>query len=523
MARWMNLNRSLLAISLWCVAGAAASCDSPGGATLDDGAQGDGQTESVIDSAIEASANDSEAADSGRPTEPMIDGGVDLPSGEGDAADGSMAPAIVSVTPTAVFRGDEFSVTGSNFLPMARAKLGNVALDPIQTDAGALTFRVPADFALRSCEEAVNVVIETDVGASPPASLVVRDPGPTLKSAPASIPAGATLELRGCNLTGAQVTIDGRPLTVQATETRLTVTIPLDTPAKLASLVVTTARGRSEVQTMILPPTPQIVTTDLGTVGNGGIVFITTDTKNKGLIDSVRIGDRTILVSDANDFIWSDQGSSPTTSRMAVRIPADAIPGIVNVALDGPSGASDPFPIMVIAPPTFAPPAAGVIVITPTAADPDGTFPIGTQAAFRVADPGITPDVSPWSYVISFYDSSPSGTTCTGIGTVSGTERHRRPPDTTAGAVPCRPDTHDACHPVTGTYVINGNGNGVMLNIDRTSTGGIVEPYVGGWVAADGTSIPAPGTNGSSYLVIRSLRTGIQISIRHGITTGCTR
>jgi hypothetical protein len=531
--RWVRLGRGARATSRLrvlalaaVVAAAGTSCDSPPGSSPDSGAGGGGGAQAdsgtdapvekpptgpMSDAAVETTVSGSDAADAA----------AEAPAGDSDAADGPVAPRIVSVVPAAVFRGDEVSVMGSDFSPMPRANLGGVVLDPIRTGPTELRFRVPSDFQLRSCEDEVPLTIETDVGASVPATVVIRDPGPSLAAAEATIRAGATMTLGGCNLTTAQATLNRRALAIQAaSSTMLAITVPRDTPAGSAALVITNEHGRAEFQITVLPPTPQVLATDLPAVGSGGVVFVTTDAASKTLIDSVRVGDVTIPVSDATSFKWTEPGSTAPTSRMAIRIPATGVLGSVNISLSGSAGVSAPFPIMVITPPAFSPPAAGTVVITPAAASPDGTFPFGTQAAFRVADPGITPLESPWSYVISF--AEPSGqTVCTGMGSVTGTERHSRPPNTNTGPVPCTATNHDACHPVTGTYVINGTGNRVMLTIDRTSTGGTAEQYAGGWVAADGTSLPGPGINGSSYLVIRSLSTGIQVSIRHGLKIGC--
>jgi hypothetical protein len=539
MARWVNVIREGAAIALSVVvAGAAASCGSLRGSSPDSGAEGSGSGEvdsrrdtrgdvpPVTDGPAEAAARDGGVAEAARPTEAGMDGPVDTPSNANDTADAPVLPRIVAITPAAVFRGDEFVVVASDLLSMPRARLGTVALDPIRSGPRDLTFRVPADFPLRTCEEEVNLVIETDVGASSPVSLVVGNPGPALSSPPASIQAGTTLALSGCNLASVQATLSGRVLTGQANATTVTVTIPRDIATGVATLVFISDRGQSEFQIIVLPPTPQVVATDLQTVGPGGIVFITTDAIDKALIDSVRVGDATIPVSDPTAFKWTDQGSTAATSRLAVRIPAATVPGNANIILNGSSGASSPFPVMVVAPSPLSPPPPVPIVITPEAID--GTFPIGTSYPFALADPGAAPPLtgSIWTYVLRFAESRPDGgAECTGMGTVTGCEMHCRLPCTRgngqASCNTCDPNVFDYCHPVTGTYVVSGGNNRLMVTVDRKLSGGTTEDYIGGWVGDDATS--APVANGYGYMVLRSVRTGIQMSIRHEVRSACPR
>jgi hypothetical protein len=561
--RWVYVRRARSAVALWVVvAGAAASCRSPAGSSkdsdpagrntgavdagkdapgdvrmeptmdlpaaprsTDSGLTGDvGEMQPVPDGSPETPDTDGGATDAVGRTAPGTDGAGETRPSASDAADAPMVPWIVATTPAAVFRGDEFVVVTSDVLSMPRARLGTVALDPIRSGATDLTFRVPADFPLLTCEEEVNLVIETDIGGSSPVSLVVRNPGPALSLPPASIQAGTMIGLSGCNLTSVQATLSGRALTGQATATMVTVTIPRDMAAGLATLVFTSDRGRSEFQIIVLPPAPQVVATDLQTVGPDGIVFITTDTTNKGLIDSVRIGDATIPASDATAFKWTDQGNTATTSRLAVRIPATTAVGHADILLNGSLGASRPFSVMVVAPSPLSPPPPAPIVITPEAID--GTFPIGTSYPFALADPGAMPPLagSIWTYVLRFAESRPDGgSDCTGMGTVTGCEMHCRLPCTRGGGQAscslCDPNVFDYCHPVTGTYAVNGGSNQIMVTVDRKLSGGTIEDYVGGWVGDDATS--APIANGYGYLVVRSVRTGIQLSIRHELRSRC--
>jgi hypothetical protein len=435
-----------------------------------------------------------------------------------------MTPRIISVAPSAPFRGDQFVVEGTDLVPLRRAVLGTVELEPIANSATTLTFKVPTMFPLSSCAGVADLVIETAVGESSAVPVQILDPGPSIGPIAASIPAGTALTLSGCNLATARATLSGQALAVQAgTATTLTVTIPRDASTGVATLVVANDRGLSQFQITVLPPTPQVLATDLQSVSTGGVLFITTDAQDKRLIDSVRVGDVTLSVSDPASAVWTDQGSTPTMVRLAIRIPTTVVLGNENIALNGSSGMSVPYPVTITAPTMFAPPGAGPILLTPSAVADDGSFPIGTQGAFRLGDPGVTAP-SDWSYVFSPYDSSSTPSdiaTCTGIGTIKGTERHTCPGCEEGSPSGCGPTNYDRCHPFTGTYIVSSKSNVAMVTIDRTSSGGVIEEYVGGWVTADGT-LPGPNNNGSSWLVLRSLRTGIQLSIRHGLRPRCS-
>ena len=85
----------------------------------------------------------------------------------------------------------------------------------------------------------------------------------------------------------------------------------------------------------------------------------------------------------------------------------------------------------------------------------------------------------------------------------------------------CPPDSL-ACHPMTGHYNLDETHNEVTLTIDRTSSGGVVETYHGGWARDDFESL---SFTSSVELVLRSDLTGLQLVISHNVypLDGCLR
>jgi hypothetical protein len=446
------------------------------------------------------------------------DGGLDTGPG---------LPTITALEPSTVFRGDSLEMTGFGFLPNPRTVIEGVTLQPTSASATDLTFTIPSDFPLAGCDEQLPIVVVTDLGTSAALSLLVRDPGPTFfPLANTMIPAGDVLTLTGCGLAGATVTAaNGRALTeLQAADTTISTTIPQGFATGQTTLIVTTPRGQTQVAIQVLPPRPRVVSTDIPTVGPSGVVFVTTSATDHSQLTGVQIGSRTISPTDPSSFIWSPISGSPNV--FAVRVPAIAQPGTVNMTLTGPSGTGPAFPLTVVAPAPVMPPPVATVVIPPTAAADGDTFPIGTTTPFPLDDPGATMPVTwGWSYYLSFTDPLD----CSGNGIVAGAERYITQGSVAApGSGSCDP-TLNVCHPVTGTFSLTATSNTVNLTIDRTSSGGEKESYTGGWVAADGVSpvtatLPGgSGYNGPAYLVLRSLRTGIQLSIQHGVNVTCNQ
>jgi hypothetical protein len=110
---------------------------------------------------------------------------------------------------------------------------------------------------------------------------------------------------------------------------------------------------------------------------------------------------------------------------------------------------------------------------------------------------------------------------CTGHGRITGIERHC--PDDGCGHTNGCPSNADTCNDLAGTYHIDEDENRVAVLIDRGDPEG-AENYVGGWVGEDGVSqagAAADSSTTSTYLVLRSQRTGIQIAIRHLVHDAC--
>jgi hypothetical protein len=262
-------------------------------------------------------------------------------------------------------------------------------------------------------------------------------------------------------------------------------------------------------------------------VGPSGVVFVTTSASDRSQLTGVQIGSTTISPTDPSSFTWSPISGSPNV--FAVRVPATVQPGTITMTLTGPSGTGPAFPLTAVAPAPLMPPPVATIVIPPTTAADGDTFPIGTTSPFPLDDPGANAGLQlGWSYDLNF--SSPSSN-CTGTGTMTGTERYIIQGSVASLLLNGCIASASACHPMKGTFSLTATSNAVSLTIDRTSTGGEKESYTGGWVAADGvtpvTATP-PGSNAGgydvpAYLVLRSLRTGIQLSIRHGVNVMCNQ
>jgi hypothetical protein len=252
-----------------------------------------------------------------------------------------------------------------------------------------------------------------------------------------------------------------------------------------------------------------IVGTDIATVAPSGIVFVTADFVDRSVITGVQVG-ATILPLDSANVKWALPGAADAAHVLVVRIPASQSVGVAELTLVGPSGRSPAQKLTVVTPgPQVPPPLNGMILIPAGAADGD-TFPIGTNA-FAAGDPtGPNAGLADWHYSLTFADDGRQTTAaaCHGYGRIAGSERH-------AGA----PEGNE----ITGTYRLNATVNYIDMKIDRTLSGGGVEPYIGGWVAKDGSSAPHSVIKASTeaYIVVRSLRTGLQLTIAHEMNPTC--
>jgi hypothetical protein len=258
-------------------------------------------------------------------------------------------------------------------------------------------------------------------------------------------------------------------------------------------------------------PRARIVSVDLPTAAPTGVLLVTADISS-GPIDAVLVGSERIAMTDPTQFLWQRQ-DDPTQSVFALRLPAGLAAGVADLRLHGSNGDSDAYGVTVILPSTPEPAAANAIVFAPLRAA-DDPFPVSSQQPFPQEDPGSTPD-DHWVYTLELYDYADAGI-CARRGTVGGSEHFC--PDAQApsgGGPPCSRDNNcepgNPCNPIAGTYSLSSTANQVTLSIDRDAGG--PEPYVGGWIQADGG--PPTTNSASEYLVLRSMRTGIILTISH--------
>jgi hypothetical protein len=244
-------------------------------------------------------------------------------------------------------------------------------------------------------------------------------------------------------------------------------------------------------------------------------------------VESLQVGTAEILATDGESFKWKSQ-TDPTNSVLAVHLPANLVVGSADLRLQGPTGSSAVLPPEVVRASLNAPPASSGITFTPGNAD-DDTFPVSTREPFPLESPGapLDPDQQFWSYALEFQgnsqasDGGASGSKCD-HGKVTGFERHCPDPvaPSPGDGPPCRLTNGcpgDVCNAISGSYALTTKQNQVALDIDRGAPEG-PEHYLGGWVALDGSSMPASGGgNPEAYLVLRSQRTGVELTIRHSI------
>jgi hypothetical protein len=290
-----------------------------------------------------------------------------------------------------------------------------------------------------------------------------------------------------------------------------------------------------------------------------GILEVTTDVVDPALITSAQFGSMVFSASDPSQFRIVPRKDATGNVVVALRIPGNTQPGWYKLRLTGPAGTGDKTPIDVAIPKFPVPPAplqscAPAAPPTPTAlvarslfatvgwfwfpypslsGDYDGTFPLGSSNARELlslschADPVAAGE---WNYDLE--ETKPSG-----IGDMcalslepkafKGFEVYcPRAEDCSMGHVRSNfdcpgpgptPGVH--CFPLTGTFQLSSHANQMTVFIDR---GQGPEEYVGGWGLGDELAPPRSEEfdgKTKAILLLRSKRTGLQISIAQSIRT----
>jgi hypothetical protein len=473
-----------------------------------------------VDSGIRSERDASPGEEGGMPS--TLDAGSDASSrdaGEADAA--AELPSITSIDPMRVARGEQVVIHGMHLDAVGAVNVAGAKADVLSISATELAVEVPAEIPGNDCETVADLDLVAQSGSAS-GKLILLQPGPSVTELNGSdVRAGENIVMRGSRLADARVTLnDVELMVVERSAESLTVAIPLDGPRGAATLTVTGACDHMSLMVGVLPPLPRIIAIDQTTLAPNGVTRITFDMENLSELLGVRVGDDWVPMYEAVRYLWfpADEGSRLRT--VAVRMPADLPLGKLNLTLVGQFSESLPAFVQGVPPAPMHPDPPVRILWPATAAYDDTTYPIGSVAhAFH---PSLVNQYDPkvnWSYELSFADSGSSGDdsggegSCANEGIVSGLERHCV---ACTDALGCNTTAGDICHPISGHYRLDTKDDLVEIDIDRTSTGGSVEHYVGGWASYEGYP---PGISGNAWddinLVLRSVHSGLQLAIDH--------
>jgi len=438
---------------------------------------------------------------------------VDMNGGEGgEGGTGEPAPTVFSADPARVYLGDTVTLTGEHLLPAPTVVLAGESIvpsKPIGDDR--LTFVVPESLALSECEQQLPLTVHNSNGFSDALEVTALLPEPHF-DAPAYVgAAGTSLTLTGNGLMNARIALNGHALAVSGgSDNSLNIDIPRDAAAN-STLVAETDCGNATVPLQLKPPAPRLLASDITETVSGAILLLTVELSNGATVAAVRIGGSVIDPTDKRSFRWLTQPDSGKRRTLAVRLPSDVELGTLELALEGVASASNALPIKVLDPPKLVPPGSPTITLLP---DAIADFPIGTLSPFPQVDI-TTGKKSAWSYDLSLTRVHiPNTTKCETSGTITGYERLCPTDDhqTCELSNGCKPTLK--CYPLTGKYTADATNNVVTIEIDR-ATGPGPEEYVGGWSNVEEVS------QNANVLVLRSKRTGMQLTIQHRSSAIC--
>jgi hypothetical protein len=442
-------------------------------------------------------------------------------------------PELSQVSPPSAALDDEVVLRGSSFTPDAYVRLnaGDAHITTSFTDETELKFRVPRDYPLSKCEEAVEVTVEDSRGASSPRGLTVIQPSPSLALSQATIAAGTRVELEGRWLQDAALMLADQTVEATASYDKLRFDVPRMMPVGPARLLAQTRCGSATLDVQITPRPPQVLSIDPpGGASPGAVLYVTADFANRSAIGAVQLGKYVIAADDRARFAWPTYDYAEESQTFAVLMPPELPIADVELTVMGPNGLSAPTMVHGVEPSPRMGPSTNGIMYVPPGTGLAGAFPLGSGGAHGPVVLNRDAQVnSHWLYSIRIEHNETSTGACDSFGTITANERLCPDPcEPAAGEqfCPCEgysdgsycPAGTLVCHLITGTYELREEKNAIDVTIDRSSSGGTIEKYRGGWARVD----EEPLTRGGEVLIVlRSERTGLPLTITHQLYPSC--
>jgi hypothetical protein len=175
--------------------------------------------------------------------------------GNGTAYQINLAPSISTLNPASGRVGASVTINGSNFNGATQVSFNGTPAAILTNSGSQITAKVPVG----ASSGPVSVTTPNGNGSSTTDFTVIPPPAPTITSfTPTSQKEGGNVTIKGKNLAGAQVSLNGQSLhivKINSTATAVTVTLPLN--AVSGYFVVVTAGGsiQSASQITVLGPT----------------------------------------------------------------------------------------------------------------------------------------------------------------------------------------------------------------------------------------------------------------------------
>jgi len=439
-----------------------------------------------------------------------LDEGGHSQGGDFSELDGG-PPHVAGMEPPEAFPGSVVTLRGEHFLPDPQVLFDGMMLQPSADFSDTeLRFVVPPDIDLAACKHEGPLTVRNARGESEAQPLTIVGPGPSLEEESYEGAADATWPVSGSNLEGASVLLGDEPLeVVDSEDSTVAFTVPRETPTGPGTLVVQTECGQKGIPIRVLPPAPRVLSADMTTLSPGGVVFLTVDVSFGATVQGAHVGASHVDASDATSLRWIPGDATGRQRTLALRIPTDLPAGQVSITLDGTNSASNELALQLFTESGPLPPPSSKISLTPVAfAD----FPIGTSSSFPLTDVP-TSSTEYWSYDLRFARKHIENNKCEPHGTITGFERLC--PDSVCSFQNGCSGTK-ACYAIQGDYRDDESHNEVHIWISRSATED-PEEFVGGW----GKVGEVPDKSKTPHLVLRSTRTGRQLTIAHQASNLC--
>jgi hypothetical protein len=478
-----------------------------------------------MDSAVHLAPDASPGEDGS--VQPVMDAAArDASSDDAGEADAAVErPFIASVGPVRIARGDRMVIRGRHLENARLVSIAGLTATLLAVSAAELVAEVPLEIPGDACEAPAEVVVETEAGLSEPFPLTLVRRAPTVTGLDGTdVRAGASFVVVGTHLEDAQVTLGDTELNVEdRSASALMVAVPREVSRGQAQLTIKGSCGLAWVMVNVLPPLPRILDIDQTNLAPNGVTLITFEMDDPSQLRGVRVEAGWVPVDDPKYCNWLPSADSNTTRTIAVRMPAGLKLGANNLTLAGMFGESLPVTVQGVPTPSLWPSPPVRLLWPGSRAADDGSFPVGTNSPFRLAEqnPDAPADLS-LMYAFSFYEY-PGSSACMGQGTIAGREIHCIG-DCPYWSARCLESFGDVCYPISGSYRISSTTNTVAFDVDRSSSGGLSEHFVGGWASADGVSPPGVGDDTRDQrLVVRSTYSGLQLAIAHYLLDRCNQ